>query len=84
MLAHLIPMTKQTGYYVTVIRNGKTGWLLGPIADHEIAKMMVGPIRRIACKIDPFCDFDAFGTASITTEGELPEGKLNEHFDKWS
>jgi hypothetical protein len=56
-------MTTQTGYYVTVIRDYKVGWLFGPIADHEIAKLMVEPIKRLACKLDPWCDFDAFGTS---------------------
>ena len=72
--------TEQTGYYVTVIRDGKTGWLFGPIADHGVALLMVEPIRALACKIDPWCDFDAFGTSSITTPGTLPVGRLN---DRW-
>lgn len=72
-----------TGYYVTVIRDGKTGWLFGPIADHGVALLMVDPIKRLACRIDPWCDFDAFGTSSITTDKELPQGRLNQHFDKW-
>lgn len=65
------------GFYVTVIRNGRTGWLYGPIADHEIAKQFVPIIKAIACMIDPWCDFDAFGTSSIESEKELPIGKLN-------
>lgn len=70
-----------TGFYVTVIRDGRTGWLFGPVADHDVAKMMVPAIRRIACAIDPWCDFDAFGTSSITrADGQpLPIGKLNDH-----
>lgn len=72
--------TPQTGYYVTVQRDGKTGWLFGPIADHNVAMAFVEPVRAFACRIDPWCDFDAFGTSSITTTGTLPVGKLNGHF----
>jgi hypothetical protein len=72
--------TPQTGYYVTVQRDGKTGWLFGPIADHDVAKQLVPAVRALACRIDPWCDFDAFGTSSITTTGTLPVGKLNGHF----
>lgn len=75
-------MTTQTGYYVTVIRDHKIGWLFGPCADHGIALLMVEPIRKIACAVDPFCHFDAFGTSHITSENPLPKGKLNAYFDK--
>lgn len=78
-------MTTQTGYYVTVIRDSKVGWLFGPCADHGIALLMVEPIRKIACVVDPFCDFDLFGTShiTVTADGKLPIGKLNAHFDKY-
>lgn len=75
-------MTAQTGYYVTVIRDHKVGWLFGPIAEHALAIQFVEPIRTLACKLDPWCDFDFFGTAHITTEKELPKGKLNDWFGK--
>lgn len=69
-----------TGYYVTVQRGKRTGWLFGPIADHDVAKLMVEPVRRLACSYDPWCDFDAFGTSSITSDKPLPIGKLNALF----
>ncbi|RUW55578.1 hypothetical protein EOA32_00740 [Mesorhizobium sp. M1A.F.Ca.ET.072.01.1.1] len=69
-----------TGYYVTVKRGNRTGWLFGPVADHAVALAMVDPVRRLACTVDPWCDFDAFGTSSITTTKKLPPGKLN---DQW-
>lgn len=76
-------MTETTGYYVTVQRGSKTGYLFGPIASHDVAKLLVEPVRALCCRIDPWCDFDAFGTSSITTTGTLPDGRLNQHFDKW-
>lgn len=71
-----------TGYYVTAIRDGRTGWLFGPCLDHNTARYMVPAVRRLACLIDPWCDFDAFGTSSITRDDDrpLPPGKLN---DQW-
>jgi hypothetical protein len=66
-----------TGYYVTVQRGKRTGWLFGPVADHGVAMVMVEPVRRLAVSFDPWCHFDAFGTSSITSETALPLGKLN-------
>lgn len=65
------------GYYVTVIRDDRIGWLLGPFDDHDKAIGLIDVVRELACKIDCWCDFDMFGTASITSEKELPKGKLN-------
>lgn len=65
-----------TGYYVTVQRGKRTGWLYGPIADHDVARGLVEHVRGIACRLDPWCDFDAFGTSSITRD-KLPLGVLN-------
>lgn len=65
------------GYYVTVIRDKKIGWLLGPFVDHGKAISLIDNVRELACKIDCWCDFDSFGTASIETNKELPKGKLN-------
>ena len=70
------------GYYITVKRDSRTGWLFGPIADRGVAEMMIQPVRALACIIDPFCDFDAFGVSSIERldDRPLPPGKLN---DQW-
>jgi len=70
------------GYYVTVKRDQRTGWLFGPVADHDACKLFVEPVRRLACRLDPWCDFDAFGTSSIESDKPLPVGKLNDQFAK--
>jgi hypothetical protein len=73
------------GYYVTAIRDNRTGWLFGPIADHAVALAMVPAVRRLACTIDPWCDFDAFGTSSITRDDnqQLPDGRLNDQWHRY-
>lgn len=73
------------GYYVTIKRGARTGWLFGPCADHGVALMMVPYIRELAGRIDPFTHFDAFGTSSIERPGNgrpLPLGTLNAHVGK--
>jgi hypothetical protein len=69
------------GYYVTIKRGSRTGWLFGPCADHGVALMMVPYIRELAGRIDPFTHFDAFGTSSIDASklngAPLPAGVLN-------
>jgi len=62
-------------YYVTVIRGRRVGWLAGPFSRHEDALALVEWCRRIACNLDPWCDFDAFGTAS-RKGGTYPLGTL--------
>lgn len=64
------------GYYVTVIRGKRTGWLAGPYSRHDDAKAAVETVRREACRIDPWCDFDAFGTARLESTDPLPLGKI--------
>lgn len=66
-----------TGYYVTVKRGKRTGWLFGPIACPALARSFVAYVRRVACRLDPWCDFDAFGVSSLTTKATLPPGTLN-------
>lgn len=77
-------MTAQQSFYVTAIRDGKTGWLFGPVADHAVALSLVPVVSALARNIDPWCAFDAFGTTGVTpAPGKaLPPGKLNDHFDK--
>lgn len=67
-----------TGYYVTMKRDRRTAWLLGPYDTHREALDSVARGRALAQAADPFTDFDAFGTSSITSTGRLPAGILNE------
>lgn len=65
------------GFYVTLQRAKRTGWLLGPFAEHEDAKAAVKATFTKACEIDGFAAFDAVGTSSITRESMPPAGVLN-------
>lgn len=69
----------QIGYYVTLRRDNRTAWLLGPFARHDDAKAAVRAAVDKAYEIDPRTHFDAYGTSSITRESDvpLPPGKLN-------
>jgi hypothetical protein len=73
------------GYYVTVIRNKRVGWLAGPFDCVEDAERRKSLCRRIASDIDPWTDFDAFGVTRLVIEGggNLPEGKLQSHVDHY-
>lgn len=64
-----------TGYYVTLIRDRRLAWLLGPYEEHSEALSNVARARQLAREVDPFSDFDAFGTASRTGDS-LREGVL--------
>lgn len=61
------------GYYVTIIRDKRVGYLAGPYPTHDLALMFVDYCRNHAREIDCWCDFDAFGTAKIVGEN-LPKG----------
>lgn len=63
------------GYYVTMKRDTRTAWLLGPYTEHAEALAQIDQGRQLARDIDPFTDFDAFGTARLETES-LPTGVL--------
>jgi hypothetical protein len=65
-----------TGFYVTVLRGSRVGYLASPFAEHAAAVEAVSSARREAVAIDPFCDFDAFGTARLSAR-RLPAGVLN-------
>ena len=67
------------GYYVTMKRDRRTAWLLGPYETHAEALAKVERGRHLARSADPFADFDAFGTSRIMSTGELPPGVLNTH-----
>lgn len=68
-------------YYVTVKRDKRTGWLAGPYRAMCEAEALVSRCRQIACSLDPWCDFDAFGVSSIERDkawlSDMPKGKLN-------
>jgi hypothetical protein len=66
-----------SGFYVTVLRGSRVGYLAGPFAEHAAALDAVGSARREAVAIDPFCDFDAFGTTKVSGRAPLPPGVLN-------
>lgn len=68
-------MTK--GYYVTLRRGKRVAWLLGPYKAHQRAIDAVPEAFAKAREIDPWCDFDAYGTASVEHDGPLPPGKIN-------
>jgi hypothetical protein len=56
------------GHYVTMRRGGRpprVAWLAGPYPDHESALRAVDSARRLACHLDPWAWFDAFGTTSL-------------------
>jgi hypothetical protein len=70
-------------YYATLKRDSRrTAWLAGPYATHAEALAVVDRAWLAACEADPFCHFDARGTASIdrpsaTSLAEFPAGRLN-------
>lgn len=68
-------------FYVTVRRDSRTGFLLGPYVTHDEALANVARANAAACEIDPFCGFDDFGTARVVVrEGRTPpSGVLNDH-----
>lgn len=56
------------GFYVTMIRgehHRRVSFLAGPYAEHAEALRAVAPAKALAQKLDPWADFDAFGTASL-------------------
>jgi hypothetical protein len=69
------------GFYCTVQRltndQPKVGWLLGPYDDEPSARAKLPDARRLAEAADPRTVFDAFGTARLERDGDLPPGVLN-------
>jgi hypothetical protein len=52
-------------FYVSVVRSPrKRAFLAGPYTTHAEALSNVERVRKAACELDPWMDFDAFGTAS--------------------
>ena len=62
-------------YYVTLQRGKRTAFLLGPYKTHAEVLANVEEGRRLASKVDPWADFDAFGTSSLPL-GSGVVGKL--------
>ena len=55
-------------YYVTMVRDGKVGVLSGPYATHADALAQVDAAYAVACKLDPWCEFDARGTSLVASD----------------
>jgi hypothetical protein len=70
----------KTGYYVTIVRGKRVGYLVGPCSSEPIARTYLDAARREAEEIDPFTHFDLFGTAKVTAS-HLPPGVLNERVE---
>jgi hypothetical protein len=71
------------GYYVTVRRGSRTGYLLGPHPSKEQAEARVPEGRRLAGQVDPFTAFDGFGVTRVVMRpgAQLPPGVLNDMAD---
>lgn len=71
------------GFYTTVVRDRRVGYLLGPFDDEQAARGKIPAARRLAEQVDPFTVFDAFGTCRVTIDrGELPRGVLMDRYEK--
>ncbi len=61
-----VPDANPGNYYVSMRRNGGYRLLAGPFRnDHAGALAMVDRARVLACDLDPWSDFDAFGTVRL-------------------
>lgn len=74
------------GFYATVVRGAKVGYLLGPFDSEPAARAVIPDARRLAEAIDPRTVFDAFGTARVELAGDaaLPRGVLMDRYEKES
>jgi hypothetical protein len=70
-------MSDAKDYYVSMKRDSHYALMAGPFATHEEALQMVEPVRKEASRLDPFCDFDAFGTCSMLRRSTNKDGWLN-------
>lgn len=65
-------------YFVSIVRSStQRGLLAGPFKTHAEALAMVEPAKRLARELDPWADFDAFGTCSLPADSGYV-GKLND------
>ncbi len=63
------------GYYVTIVRGQRVGYLFGPYDKERDARADIPRARVLAYEIDPFACFDAFGTGRVEAP-TLPTGVL--------
>lgn len=71
--------TDSRDYYVSVQRDNRRALVAGPFATHTEALALVDKAREVACGLNSWHDFDAFGTASLPRSDTNPPGKLNTH-----
>lgn len=72
-----MPHTEPRDYFVSIVRGDRRGLLAGPFATHTEALAMVDAARAEAQRVDPWADFDSFGTCSLPA-GSGKRGVLNE------
>lgn len=66
-------------YYVSIVRSAKQrGLLAGPFPTHTEALGWVDKASRLARDLDPWADFDVFGTCSLPRAWGNPKGALND------
>lgn len=70
-------MSDPRDYYVSMVRDSRYALMAGPFATHAEALEMVDAVRKEAARLDPFCDFDAFGTCSKRRSADNKMGFLN-------
>lgn len=66
-----IPDTQPGGYFVSAYEKPTTWLLLGPFAKHAEALARVEEVRSLACELDAYARFRAFGTVRL----EVGSGK---------
>lgn len=70
------------GFYVTIRRGRRTGYLAGPFPSFAAADAQIPAARVEADKIDPWTHFDAFGVTRVERTAPnarpLPPGVLND------
>ncbi len=70
-------MSEPKDYYVSMLRDKRYALLAGPFLTHDEALKLVDPAKSEARRLDPFTDFDAFGTCSMPRRAENKMGWLN-------
>lgn len=71
------------GFYTTIVRGAKVGYLLGPFDDEPTARAAIPHAQRFAEQADPRTVFDAFGTCRLAlSAGPLPRGVLMDRYEK--
>ena len=70
-------LSEARDFYVSMVRDKRYALMAGPFATHAEALQMVEPVRKEAGRLDPFADFDAFGTCSMLRRSTNKDGWLN-------